>query len=139
MRKLGQKVKSEVKEKDKLEEALEPMKEDNEPKMFPADTKSKYSLFTEKEDQSMQHIIPAEALSEDKAAITEKVAEEDFEAQQRSSINILSDDESYLLEEDQSIAKTEVMVDSCKEFSTLENKIVRHRRKKNKIEVVAPY
>ena len=87
----------------------------------------------------MQHIIPVEALSEDKAAITEKVVEEDFQAQQRSSINILSDDEGYLLEEDQSIAKTEFMVDSCKEFSTLENKTVRHRRKKNKIEVIAPY
>ena len=87
----------------------------------------------------MQHIALAEALSEDKAAVTEKVAEEDFQAQQRSSINILLDDEVYLLEEDQFIAKTEVMVDSCKEFSTLENKTVRHRRKKNRIEVIAPY
>ena len=138
MRKLGQKVKSEVKGEDKLEEAPEPVKEDNEPKMFPADTKSKYSLFTKKEDQSMQHIIPAEALSEDKAAVTEKVAvyEEDLQAQKRSPINILSDDEGYLLEEDQPISETEVRTDTCRDFSTLENKTVRPRRKKNRVEVM---
>ena len=41
-----------------------------------------------------------------------------------------------MLEEDQSIAKTEVRVDSGKEFSTLENKTVRPRKKKNRVEVM---
>ena len=84
----------------------------------------------------MQHIAPAEALSEDKAAVIEKVAvhEEDTQAKQRSPITILSDDEGYLLEEDQSIAKTKVKTDTDKEFSTLENKTARLRKSKNRVE-----
>ena len=46
VRKLVQKVKTDVNEEVKFEEASEPLKEVNAPKMFPADTKGKYSLFT---------------------------------------------------------------------------------------------
>ena len=47
VRKLGQKVKSEDKKEVKLEEAPELVKDDSEPKVFSADTKGQYSLFTE--------------------------------------------------------------------------------------------
>ena len=75
---------------------------------------------------------------EDKIVVTEKIAvkEENIQVQQRSPITILSEDEGYLLEEDESIAKTQVNIGTCKEFSTLENKIVRPRNNKNKVEVM---
>ena len=138
VRKLGQKVKTEDKKEVKLEEVPEPLKDDNEPQMSSADIKGKYSLFTEKKEQPMQHLTPAEVFSKDKTAATEKVTvqEEEIQTQQRSPITILSEDEGYLLEEDQSIAKSEARFDSCKEFSTLENKTVRPRRKKNRVEVM---
>ena len=40
------------------------------------------------------------------------VKEEGIQAQQRSPLTILSEDEGYLLEEDESIAKTEAKVDT---------------------------
>ena len=59
MRKLGKKIKSEDKKEVRLEEAPEPLKDDNEPQMFSADIKGKYSLFIEKKEQPMQHMAPA--------------------------------------------------------------------------------
>ena len=53
-----------------------------------------------------------------------------------SPITILSEDEDYWLEEDQTIAKTKAKAETCREFSTLENKKVRPSRKKNKVEVM---
>ena len=108
VRKLGQKIKFEDKKEVKLEKALEPLKDDNEPQKFSADSKGKCSLFTEKKDQPMQHIAPTEVFSEDKTIVTEKVAvqEEDIQVRQRSPITILSEDEGYLLKEDEFIAKT---------------------------------
>ena len=99
VRKLGHKVKSEDKKEVELEEAPEPLKDDNEPKMFSAEIKGKYSLFTEKKEQPTQHMTPTEVFSEDKTVVTEKVVvqEEDIQAEQRSPINILSEDEGYFL------------------------------------------
>ena len=138
MRKLGQKVKTEDKKEVKLEEAPEPLKGGNEPQRFSADIKGKYSLFIEKKEQPMQHMTPAEVFSENKTAVIEKVVvqEEDIQTQQRIPITILSEDEGYLLEEDESISKIEDRIGTCKEFSTLENKTVRTRKKKNKVEVM---
>ena len=116
VRKLGQKVKTEDRKEVNLEEAPKPLKDDNEPQRFSADSKGKYSLFTEKKEQPMQHMTPVEVFSEDKTAVTEKVAvqEEDIQTQQRSPITILSEDEGYLLEEDESNAKTEAKIGTCK-------------------------
>ena len=106
--------------------------------VYLADIKGKYSLFTEKKEQPMQHLTPAKVSSENKVAVTEEITvqEEEIQTQQRSPITILSDDEGYLLEEDQSIVKTEVKAETCREYSTLENKKVRPLRKKNRVEVV---
>ena len=83
-------------------------------------------------------MAPAEDSNQVKAAVTEEVAvhEDKFQTQQRSPITILSEDEGYLLEEDQPITKTEVKAEAGKEFSTLGNKAVRPSRKKNKLEVM---
>ena len=51
VRKLGQKIKSEDKKEVKLEESLEPLKDDNKPQKFSAESKGKYSLFPQKEEQ----------------------------------------------------------------------------------------
>ena len=71
-----------------------------------------------------------------KTVVTEQIAikEENIQVRPRSPINILSEDEVYLLEEYESIAKTKARVGTCKEFSTLENKTVRPRKNKNRIE-----
>ena len=50
VRKLGQKIKSEDKKEVKLEKAPEPLKDDNKPQKFSAESKGKYSLFKPKED-----------------------------------------------------------------------------------------
>ena len=86
----------------------------------------------------MQHLAPAEVFNEVKAAVIKNVTiqEEEIQTQQRCPITVLSEDEGYLLEEDEFIAKAEARVDSCKEFSTLENKVVRPKSKKNKLEVI---
>ena len=139
VRKLGQKIKFEDKKEIKLEEAPEPLKDDNEPQRFSAESKGKYSLCTQKEDQTVQDKEIAEAVMKEKIAIiTEQIAikEENIQVRQRIPITILSEDEGYMLEEDESIAKTEARVGTVKEFSTLENKTVRPRKNKNRVEVM---
>ena len=86
----------------------------------------------------MQDRATTKAVMKEKTFVTDQIAvkEENIQVRQRSPITILSEDEGYLLEEDESIAKTEVRIGTCKEFSTLENKIVRPRNNKNKVEVM---
>ena len=67
-------MKFEDKKEVKLEEVLENVKEDSEPKVFAVDTKGQYSHFTEDKKQPMQHMAPAEELSKVKVAVTENVA-----------------------------------------------------------------
>ena len=83
VRKLGQKVKSEDKKEVKREEASEAVKDESEPKVFSADTKGQYTLFTEDKKQPMQHMAPVEDSNEVKAIVTEEVAvnEEEFQTQ----------------------------------------------------------
>ena len=83
----------------------------------------------------MQDREIAEAVMKEETVVITQMAvkEEDTQAQQRSPIAILSEDEGYLLEEDESIAKTEARVGTGKEFSTLENKTVRSKKKKTKV------
>ena len=142
MRKLGQKAKLEDKEDVKVEKAAEHVEVDSKPKVFSAGITGKYSLFSEEKLQPRQQLIPAEVSKEVKAAVTEEVAalKEEFQTQQRSPLTILSDDEGYLLEEDQPVDKTEDKPEACREFSTSEIKTVKpNRKKKKKFEVIAPY
>ena len=83
-------------------------------------------------------MAPTEDFSKVKAVVTENVVvhEEEFQTQQRSPITILSEDEGYLLEEDQPITKTEVKAETCREFSSSTSKAVKPNRKRNKLEVM---
>ena len=72
--KIGQKIKVEDKKEIKLEEALEPSKDDNEPQKFSTDSKGKYSLFTLKEDQPVQDRATAEAVMKEETVVTEQIA-----------------------------------------------------------------
>ena len=76
---------------------------------------------------------------ETKAIVEEKAAmpEDEVQTKQRSPITILSDDEGYLLEEEQPIAKAELSVEACREFFTSDIKSVKSNKKKKKI--VTPY
>ena len=86
----------------------------------------------------MQDRAAVEAVMKEKTVFTEQIAikEESIQVKKRSPITILLEDEGYLLEEDESIAKAEARVGTGKEFSTLENKTVRPRKNKNRIEVM---
>ena len=85
-------------------------------------------------------MIPVEVSKEVKAAVTEEVAApKEFQTEQRSPLTILSDDEGYLLEEDQPITKTEDRDETCRAFSTSEIKTVKPNKKKKRFEVITPY
>ena len=66
------KVKTKDKNEFKLEEVPDPLKDDKGPQMSSAEIKGKYSLFTEKKEQPMQHLTPAKVSSEDKVDCPEK-------------------------------------------------------------------
>ena len=80
VRKLGQKVKFEDKKEFKLEEETKPSKADYEHQQPSADNKDKSSLFIKEEDQPVKNMAPAEAFSEEKTVVIEKIAvkEENF-------------------------------------------------------------
>ena len=84
--------------------------------MFLANLKGKYSLFEDKKEQPEQYLAPAEDSHEEKAVDRKEIAvpKEDIQTQQRSPITILSDDEGYLLEDEQLISKVEIKVEISK-------------------------
>ena len=61
------------------------------------------------------------------------VKEEGIQAQQRSPLTILSEDEGYLLEEDEPIVKTEAKVDIYTECCRQESKAEKSKKKKTKV------
>ena len=139
MRKLGQKDKPEDKEDVKVEKAAEHVEVDRKLKVFSVGTTGRYSLFSEEELQPRQQLTPVAVSKEIKAAVVKKVAmpEDEVQTQQRSPITILSDDEGYLLEEEQPIAKAEVNAKTCKEFFTSEIKVGKPNNKKKR--TITPY
>ena len=70
-----------------------------------------------------------------KIVVTEKVAveEEDTKVQQRSPITILSEDEGYLLEGDESTVSAKTRVGTQREFYSQEDKTVMPKKKKIKV------
>ena len=113
MNKLGLKPKLEDKEEVKAEKISEQVEEDRKPKLFSANLKGKYSLFEDKEEKPEQYLAPTEDSHEEKTVDRKDidVPKEDIQTQQRSPITILSDDEGYLLEDEQLISKTELKVE----------------------------
>ena len=139
MKKLGQKDKLEDKEDVDVEKAAEHVEVDSKPKLFSVGTVGRYSLFSEEELQPRQQLRPAVVSKEARDAVIEKVAmpEDDFQTQQRSPLTILSDDEGYLLEEDQPIDKAEGKHETRGEFFTSEIKAAKPNKKKKR--TVTPY
>ena len=109
MKKFGLKHKLEDKEEVKAEKISEQVEEDRKPKLFSASLKGKYSLFEDKKEQPEQYLAPAENSHEEKTVDRKEIVvpKENIRTQQRSPITILSDDEGYLLEEEQ-VEKTTV-------------------------------
>ena len=102
VRKLRQKVKVEGEECVKLEEVAEPTKEDCESKQHLDDSENQNLQFIHKETQPVQNEALAETFIDEEIVFTEKVSgdEENTKVQQQSPIIVLSEDETYLLEED---------------------------------------
>ena len=132
MKKLGQKTKLEDKEDVEVEKAAEHVEVDSKPKVFSVCTAGKYSLFSEEELQHRQQLRPAAVSKEPRAVVIEKVdmPEDDFQTQQRSPLTILSDDEGYLLEEDQPIDEAEGKHETYGEFFISEKQLNLIRRRK---------
>ena len=61
------------------------------------------------------------------------VKEENIQVQQRSPITILSEDEGYLLEEDEFTVKTDSRVNTYRECCSQEDKAKRSKKKKTKV------
>ena len=77
IRKLGKKFKSEDKKCAKIEEVTEHSKGDIESQQPSIDIKGKGLLIIEKETQPVQIKAPAEALTDEKFVVTEKVVVEE--------------------------------------------------------------
>ena len=87
----------------KLEEVAEPAKEDCESKQHLDDSENKNLQFIHKETQPVQNEAPAEKFIDEEIILTENISadEENTKSQKQSPITIFSEDETYLLEEDE--------------------------------------
>ena len=114
------------------------MEEDRKSRLFSANLKGKYSLFEDKKEQPEQYLAPAEDSHEEKTVDRKEIVvpKEDIQTQQRSPITILSEDEGYLLEDEELISKAELKVEISKEIPTSGSKATKSIRRKNKLEVV---
>ena len=102
IRKLSQKIKVKDEDSVKLEEVAEPAKEYCESKQHLNDIESKDLKSDNKETEPVQDDAPAKTFVAAKIAPAEKILgdEEDTKVQKQSPITVLSEDETYLLEED---------------------------------------
>ena len=119
IRKLRQKVKVEDEDCVKLEEFTEPAKEDCESKQHPDDSENKDLQFIHKETQPIQNDTPAETFIDENIALTEKVSadEENTKVQKQSPTTVLSEDETYLLEDDKFPVIDKTKVGTKKNFT----------------------
>ena len=88
-----------------------------------------------KETLSAQDDAPAETFVDDNIVLTEKVSvdEEDTKVQKQSPITILSEDETYLFEEDKIPVIDETKVGTKKEFHSQEDRVAVPKKKKLKV------
>ena len=123
----------------KLEEVAEPTKEDCESKQHPDDSENKDLQFIHKETQPVQNDAPAEIFVDEKIVLTEKVSgdEENTKVQKQSPITILSEDETYLLEEDKLTVIDKTRVGTKKEFDSQEDRTAMPKKKNIKFKEFA--
>ena len=137
MKKLGHTAKPTNKEEFKVEEVAGQVKLDNKFKRSSVGTTGKYSLFAKEELQPSLQLTPAADSEETKTVVEEKAAipEDEVQTKPRSPLTILSDDEGYLLEEEQSqpIDEPEGRHGTCEEFLTSDIKAVSLIRRKTRL------
>ena len=134
IKKLRQKIKVENEDCVKLEEVAKPAKEDCESKQHLNDNKDLQSI--NKETQPVQDDAPAETFVDENIVLAEKVLgdEEDTKVQKQSPITILSEDETYLFEEDKIPVIGETKVGTKKEFqNSQEDRVAVPTKKKLKV------
>ena len=93
-------------------------------------------MFAKEELQPSLQLTPAADSEETKTVVEEKAAipEDEVQTKPRSPLTILSDDEGYLLEEEQSqpIDEPEGRHGTCEEFLTSDIKAAKTHKKKKK-------
>ena len=91
--------------------------------------------FIHKETQPVQNDAPAESFVDEKIVLKEKVLgyEENTKVQKQSPITVLSEDETYLLEEDKLTVIDKTRVGTKKEFDSQEDRTAVPNKKKLKV------
>ena len=120
----------------KLEEVAEPTKEDCESKQHPDDSENQNLQFIHKEIQPIQNEALAKKFIDEEIILIENISgdEENTKVQKKSPIIVLSEDETYLLEEDKLTVIDKTRPGTKKEFHSQEDRIA--VPKKNKLKVM---
>ena len=132
IRKLRQKIKVENEDSVKLEEVAELANEDFESKQHSNDNESKDLQSDDKETEPVQDDAPAKTFVAENIVHAEKLLgdEEDTKVQKQSPIIVLSEDETYLFEEDKLPFTDETKVGTKKEFHSQEDEVAVPKIKK---------
>ena len=139
MKKLGHTAKPADKDDVKAKKVAEQVKVDSQFKMSSVGSKSRYSLFAGEKVQPSLQLTPVADSEEPKNIVEKKAAipEDEVQTKPRSPLTILSEDEGYLLEDEQQIAKVGLSAEACGEFLTSEIKAAKPHKKKKR--TVASY
>ena len=139
IKKLGHSVKStskdEVKAKKVTEQVSEHVKDDSQLKVVSEYPKAKYSLFAGEEVQtglrtsSVAHSEQARTVDEEETA----THEEELQIKPRSPLTILSEDEGYLLEDEQQTVLTEPSTETYGDFTTSKVKSDKSGKRKERM------
>ena len=115
------------------------MKDVSQLKVVSEYPKAKYSLFAGEDVQPCLKSPPVAHSEQARTVDIEGAAthEEELQTKSRSPLTILSEDEGYLLEDEQQIFETEPSTEACGDFTT--SKVKSDKSKKKKRKKVASY
>ena len=124
--------KDKVTTKKVTEQVAEQVNTDSQLKVASDSIKNKYSLFAGDEVQPCLKLPPAAHFEEAKTIDEEKdvVLKDEVQIKQRSPLTILSEDEGYLLEDEQPVDEVGLRVEACEEFLSSECKTAKPKKKK---------
>ena len=105
-----------------IEQVSEHAKDDSQFKVVSEYPKAKYSLFAGEEVQ------PGLTVDMERAA----TLKEELQTKPRSPLTILSEDEGYLLEDEQQVIMTEPSTEAFEDFPASRTKSAKSKRKKKK-------
>ena len=140
IKKLGHSItstsKGEIKVKKVTEQVSEHAQGDSQFKVDSEYPKAKYSLFADKEVQPGLTVGMEKAVTFEQAGTVdmEKAAtfKEELQNKPRSPLTIISEDEGYLLEDEQQVIMTEPSTEALEDLPTSRSKSVKPKRKKKK-------